>query len=142
MLERRSPRVARRRKTAGTPAALPQPMSQDLWNRSLPHPAGYREAGPPEVAAARASARLIDVREAFEVAAGHVPGSELVPLGQIAQAAAAWSKDELYVLVCRSGARSGRAAEYLTSLGFSRVINMVGGMLAYEGLGLEIARDA
>lgn len=115
---------------------------EQLWDRAEQHPAGYREVGPAEVVASLGSARLIDVREPFEFATGRVPGSELVPLGEVAQAATRWNKSELVVLVCRSGARSGRAAGYLASLGFSRVINMAGGMLAYADLGLAIERAA
>lgn len=112
-----------------------------LWTRSRPHPAGYREAGPEEVAASMGGTRVIDVREPFEFTTGRVPASELVPLGELAAASASWDKTELHVLVCRSGARSGRAAAYLVSQGFSRVINMTGGMLAYAGLGLETERS-
>ncbi len=118
-------------------------MSQEkLWNQAKKHPAGYRETGPAEVVAALDAARIIDVREPFEFATGRVPGSELVPLGQFAAAATSWNKDDLYVLVCRSGARSGRAAGYLASNGFSRVINMAGGMMEYAGLGLDLETAA
>lgn len=41
-------------------------------------------------------------------------------------------KKKEYIIVCRSGGRSGRAVQFLESYGF-RAINMVGGMLAWEG---------
>lgn len=37
-----------------------------------------------------------------------------------------------YIMVCRSGARSGRATQFLEDYGFN-AINMTGGMLAWEG---------
>lgn len=115
---------------------------EELWNAAEPHYAGYREVGPSQLVALAESARLIDVREPFEFSMGHVPNSELVPLGDVPQTATTWDKETLIVLICRSGARSGRAAGYLASLGFSRVINLAGGMLEYEGSGLAVARAA
>ena len=41
-------------------------------------------------------------------------------------------KSKEYIMVCRSGARSSRATQFLESYGF-KVINMAGGMLAWEG---------
>ena len=97
---------------------------------------------PISVVAALDAARIIDVREPFEFVSGRVPGSELVPLGEFAAASTHWNKDDLYVLVCRSGARSGRAAGYLASQGFTRVINMAGGMLEYAAAGLDLETAA
>jgi rhodanese-related sulfurtransferase len=113
-----------------------------LYDQARKHPAGYRETGPEQIMETLGSARIIDVREPFEFATGRVPSSELVPLDQFAAASASWNKDALYVLVCRSGARSGRAAGYLASQGFTRVINMAGGMMEYAGLGLDLETAA
>ncbi|AMX83343.1 rhodanese [Geobacillus subterraneus] len=76
--------------------------------------------------------RIIDVREPDEVAAGKIPGAVNIPLGLIEFRMHELDKNEEYILVCRSGGRSGRAAEFLDSRGY-RVINMTGGMLAWEG---------
>jgi rhodanese-related sulfurtransferase len=105
-----------------------------LFAQSTPNVAGYRDITPEQVAAGKAGARLIDVREPHEFRGelGHIPGAELVPLATVSQASERWSKEEELVLVCRSGARSGRAAAELARLGFCRVMNMVGGMLAYS----------
>ncbi|KPN95867.1 rhodanese-like domain-containing protein [Lysinibacillus sp. ZYM-1] len=75
---------------------------------------------------------LIDVREVDEVAAGHIPGVMHIPLGLLEFRIQDLNKNEQYIMVCRSGARSGRATEILESKGFE-VSNMVGGMLAWEG---------
>lgn len=115
---------------------------EDLWNQSREHFAGYRETDPEQMVASLGSARLIDVREPFEFDSGHVPGSELVPLSELAAAATHWDKNEHYVMICRSGARSGRAAGYLASMGFSRVINLAGGMIQYGARGLAVERAA
>ncbi|AWO75748.1 MULTISPECIES: rhodanese-like domain-containing protein [Geobacillus] len=76
--------------------------------------------------------RIIDVREPDEVATGKIPGAVNIPLGLIEFRMHELDKNEEYILVCRSGGRSGRAAEFLDSRGY-RVVNMTGGMLAWEG---------
>ncbi|MCK7606567.1 rhodanese-like domain-containing protein [Geobacillus stearothermophilus] len=78
------------------------------------------------------SLHIIDVREPEEVAAGKIPGAVNIPLGLIEFRMHELDKNEEYILVCRSGGRSGRAAEFLDSRG-CRVVNMTGGMLAWEG---------
>lgn len=75
-------------------------------------------------------AHLIDVREPQEVAAGTLPGAVNIPLGELPARMAELDVDSRVVLLCRSGARSGRAAEYLSANGFADVINLSGGMLA------------
>ena len=109
--------------------------ANDLWNQARRVVAGYREATPAEVRAAR-GVRLIDVREPheFDGELGHIEGAELVPLATVEAASCAWDKAELLVMVCRSGNRSGRAAARLVTLGFQKVINMTGGMLEHSEL--------
>ena len=75
---------------------------------------------------------MIDVREDEEVAAGIVPGAIHIPLGEIPERMAELDKATPYVLICRSGGRSGRAAEFLEAQGYD-VTNMVGGMLDWHG---------
>ncbi|KOR88881.1 rhodanese-like domain-containing protein [Paenibacillus solani] len=75
---------------------------------------------------------IIDVRETEEVAEGKIPGAVNIPLGLIEFCKQDLDRSKEYVLVCRSGGRSGRAAEYLEGQGY-RVVNMTGGMLAWEG---------
>lgn len=77
--------------------------------------------------------RIIDVRERHEFVSGHIPGAELIPLGQIPTKLGQLQKDEKIVLVCRSGARSLRAAQFLEAHGFKKVVNMQGGMLSWFG---------
>ncbi len=75
---------------------------------------------------------LIDVREVDEVAAGKIPGAINIPLGLLEFRMNELDKSKHYIMVCRSGARSGRATQFLESYGF-KVKNMTGGMLAWEG---------
>ena len=103
---------------------------------------GYREAPPSEVAKEMGRTRFIDVREPHEYTGelGHVPGSELVPMATVEQASRGWPKEQRIVLVCRSGARSGRVAGYLVTAGFTDVTNMTGGMLGWNAAGLPVKR--
>lgn len=75
---------------------------------------------------------IIDVREVDEVKEGKIPEAIHIPLGLVEFKMNELDKKKQYVMVCRSGARSGRATTYLEGKGFD-VINMDGGMMAYEG---------
>ncbi|MBP2243261.1 rhodanese-related sulfurtransferase [Cytobacillus eiseniae] len=75
---------------------------------------------------------IIDVREVAEVKAGKIPGVIHIPLGLLEFRMHELNKSQEYLLVCHSGGRSGRAYQFLESHGFN-VINMTGGMLAWEG---------
>lgn len=117
-----------------------------LFRAALPTAPGHRDVSPGQVFADRSATRIIDVREPHEFTGelGHIEGAELVPLATVARSAAHWNQDEVLVLVCRSGGRSKQAASALTAAGFRRVMNMVGGMLAWneERLPVEGATGA
>src|SRR5262245_43296614 len=78
--------------------------------------------------------RLLDVREPPEYVSelGHVPGSELVPLGTLPQSLARFAGETReIVVVCKSGMRAHQAAGFLAQNGLSaRVLD--GGMLAWN----------
>ncbi len=75
---------------------------------------------------------IIDVREADEVAAGMIPGAKHIPLGEIESRSDELNSGGPYYLVCRSGARSGRASEFLNEQEIE-AINVEGGMLSWNG---------
>ena len=79
---------------------------------------------------------LIDVREEYEFDEFNI-GAKLIPWGELPdrlEEIEAW-KDQEILVHCRSGARSGRAKEYLASEGFTNVRNVLGGMLAWQAAG-------
>ena len=82
-------------------------------------------------------ARVIDVRSAEEFVGplGHIEGADLVPMEVLEVEAGHWDRDEAIVFVCRSGRRSGIAANALEQLGFSAVASMRGGMQAWNEAG-------
>lgn len=114
-----------------------------LFDQATPNAQGHKDVTPQQVQDTLGQVRLIDVREPSEYNAelGHIPGSELVPLGTVLDVAASWDRNADVVMVCRSGGRSGRAAQGLASMGFRRVMNMVGGMLAFNAAGLPVTRS-
>jgi rhodanese-related sulfurtransferase len=73
---------------------------------------------------------VIDVREPFEYAAGHVPGAVNLPLGSLGTAHQQLDDSRPVVVVCASGNRSAHAVRYLRQLGYD-AINLTGGMFAW-----------
>lgn len=75
---------------------------------------------------------IIDVREPFEVEEGHIKGITPIPLGDLEKRIGELDQHTEYIVVCRSGGRSGKATAYLEERGY-KAINMTGGMMAWEG---------
>lgn len=101
-----------------------------------------RDIDPGELAAVE-GARLIDVREPNELVGplGYIHGVDNVPMGTVLAVAGDWDKAEPIVVICRSGGRSSRVAAELASAGFTEVMNLRGGMLAWNQAGLPTAAD-
>jgi len=117
-------------------------MTEALYRISYARPGGYRDAEPLQLEEHIEDAHLVDVREAHEFSGelGHIPGADLVPLGTLQEAAPGWDKSEPVVVVCRSGARSGNAARQLVQMGFQKVINLRGGMMAWHAAKRPVER--
>ena len=73
--------------------------------------------------------RIVDVREPNEFQINRIPGSELIPLGEVPRRYAELDPDEEIVVHCKMGGRSAKAADYLRSVGFKHVLNLKGGIL-------------
>ena len=80
--------------------------------------------------ALEAGALAVDVREPEEWEAGHVDGSLWIPLGELQARAGELPRDRPLVIVCRSGARSGYAADALVAAGYD-ASNLSGGLQAW-----------
>ena len=74
---------------------------------------------------------LVDVREPAEREIMRIPGSLWVPLGQLGERAAELPRDRELILYCAVGERSARGAQLLRERGFSRVVNLKGGIIAW-----------
>ena len=75
---------------------------------------------------------LLDVRENSEVAEGFIDGMTHIPLGQLPQRSSEIPSNSRVVCYCRSGQRSKKASEVLLAAGFSDVVSLAGGYLAYS----------
>ena len=77
---------------------------------------------------------LIDVRQPdeWEVCNLEEFGAKLIPLGEIQQRFQEIPKDGDIVMQCRSGGRSGQAQGFLKAQGYTKVQNLVGGMLRWS----------
>ena len=72
---------------------------------------------------------VLDVREPNEYQINRIPGSKLIPLGDIPKRFNELDPDEEIVVQCKMGGRSAKAADFLRSVGFKRVLNLKGGIL-------------
>ncbi|MDH5509085.1 MAG: rhodanese-like domain-containing protein [Nitrospinota bacterium] len=77
---------------------------------------------------------LLDVRQPEENEHSRIPGSVLIPLGEIPQRMGELDKTKKIYVYCRSGNRSAAAGGILLSSGFKEVYNVDGGMFAWDGL--------
>lgn len=75
---------------------------------------------------------LLDVREPYEYDIAHIPGSQLIPLGDLASRMNELdTADEIYVH-CKMGGRSAKAIHQLRAAGFNKLFNVEGGILAWS----------
>jgi rhodanese-related sulfurtransferase len=87
---------------------------------------------------------LIDVRSPAEYREVHAEPARLVPLGSLDPHAMMRTRsgsegDPLYV-ICRSGSRGRQAAERFHAAGYTNVVNVEGGTIAWEQAGLPVVR--
>jgi len=106
--------------------------------RGEEHPAvmtGIPEITPREVKKmmdAKQPFALIDVREPHEFQICRIPGSRLIPLGEVPKRMHELDSAQEIVVHCRSGQRSASAVELLMKAGFRKVHNLKGGILAWS----------
>ncbi|HXS63739.1 MAG TPA: rhodanese-like domain-containing protein [Streptosporangiaceae bacterium] len=93
------------------------------------------------VTAIPAGGWLLDVREPEEWAAGHAPEATHIPLGQLGERTAEIPVDQTIYVICRSGNRSGRAAEALNGAGWTAV-NVAGGMQDWAAADLPMVSES
>lgn len=74
---------------------------------------------------------LIDVRQPEEYDLAHIEGSQLIPLAELAQRFESLPREQIIYVHCKVGGRSARAVDFLTRKGFSKAVNVEGGMDAW-----------
>jgi rhodanese-related sulfurtransferase len=87
---------------------------------------------------------LIDVREADEFAAGHLPGALLVPRGllefKLSGTPALSGCDLKVVLYCKTSGRAALAAQTMQSMGYLNVASIAGGFDAWTAAGKTVVK--
>lgn len=86
-------------------------------------------------------AAVVDVREPREYLAGHVPGSALVPMGQLATRLGELDKSRPVYVVCASGNRSAAMTDLLLAAGFD-AYSVAGGTAAWARSGRPVETGA
>lgn len=109
----------------------PSPASPAPLEITLAEYLASRSGEPPQV---------VDVREADEWVAGHLPEATWLPLGQLAARLRELDPATPVVAVCRSGRRSLEAARYLREHGFPDARSLAGGMEAWAAARQPVAR--
>jgi len=93
-------------------------------------------AAVPEIEPAALSARLasgesldiVDVREPYEFAIARIEGARLIPLAALEHRLDELSRDREIIVHCKAGRRSAQAVKRLRAAGFTRVLNLAGGI--------------
>jgi rhodanese-related sulfurtransferase len=91
----------------------------------------------------REDALVIDVRDPGEYGAGHILGAKNIPLSQIDSGGAEIAgkrKDKPLIVYCDNGRRSAKAAATLKTRGYTRVLNLAGGLGAWQQAGLPVEK--
>jgi hydroxyacylglutathione hydrolase len=83
---------------------------------------------------------IVDVREPWEYHQGHIPGAQLIPLGELAQRTDELDPNRPVVLVCATGNRSQTAAAVLGGSQFEKIYNLLEGTLGWRQHGLPLER--
>ncbi len=77
---------------------------------------------------------LLDVRTPAEYTMlGHIPGSRLLPIHELAEQLDTLNPNQKTVVICEHGVRSHDAAHYLVYKGFTQISHLEAGMAAWDG---------
>jgi len=91
---------------------------------------------------AAAAALLVDVREPNEFAEFRAEGAVLLPMSTFVLRYRELPRDRPILMICRTGERSGQTTAFLLANGWTDVVNVAGGTLAWERAGLPVRRGA
>lgn len=131
--------------TPSTPAA---PSDQAApGNQAGPAAPGsaIRHLGPADFATAigKPGIVLLDVRTPAEFSAGHLAKATNIDMNaaDFARQIAKLDKKASYAIYCRTGARSAQAAEYMHAAGFTNIVDLTGGIVAWAAAGGPVTTD-
>ena len=76
--------------------------------------------------------RILDVREAWELDVAALSGTLNIPMGEVTARYDELPADTAIAVLCHSGVRSNRVADWLVAQGHSQVANIAGGIDAWS----------
>ena len=104
----------------------------------------YKDVGPEQFDKLRGGkdAVVLDVRRPNEFSQGHIAGATNIDwyASDFEKRISALDKSKTYLVHCAGGGRSSKAAEKLTRLNFTNVVNLEGGMKAWEAAGKPVKK--
>jgi len=113
----------------------------DAWTQEKK---AYKDVGPEQFDKLRASkdAVVLDVRRPSEFVQGHISGATNIDwyASDFEKRISALDKSKTYLVHCAGGVRSAKAADKLTSLKFTNVVNLEGGFKAWEAAGKPVKK--
>ena len=83
---------------------------------------------------------MVDVRDPGEYGAGHILGAKNVPLSRLDDGELSKRKERPVIVYCDGGERAGKAISALKKQGFARVVNLSGGLKAWQQAGLPVEK--
>lgn len=101
----------------------------------------FRSLSPQEAKALignRKDSVLVDVRSPEELYEGSIPGSLLLPFGELAKGAATLPAGRPLLLICAVGGRSYVVGRYFSGKGYGEIYNLDGGISAWKDAGLPL----
>ncbi len=92
----------------------------------------------------REDAHIVDVRDADEFAAGHLPEAKNIPLAKLSERAGELEKLKAkpIIVCCAAGMRSTKGCKELGKLGFDKVYSLAGGVDAWVGAGYPVKKGS
>lgn len=95
-----------------------------------------------EKMSSKRKSKILDVRTPEEVAEGHLIGSSTVNFlsPNFSKEVQALNKNKTYLLYCRSGTRTRKAADAMQKMGFKHVYMLEGGITAWKEAGKEVVK--
>jgi len=95
-----------------------------------------------EKLSSKKKSKIIDVRTPEEVAEGHLVGATTINFlgANFASEVQKLNKNKTYLLYCRSGSRTRKAADAMQKIGFKRVYMLDGGIMAWKEAGMQVEK--
>jgi len=120
------------------------PEAVDAWVRAHGPAGRVADLTPDELESRRPTGTIevVDVRNASEFDAGHLPGAVNLPLGRLSERLGELPRDRVLAVHCQSGARAGVAISLLRARGFDDVVHLSGDFAGWKAAGRPIEKGA